>query len=128
MMGLNEKDLIEGVKPSDLDFVECSEDWSHRGTPQWVCTALLPKDTKKPGMRADLEGLTSEDRMWSQTDDGACFVLSDDEGPDPSKQWFFCSEPADDAAMVCELVPEWMGSAPDGGHAVWLCSTAKDSD
>ena len=43
MMGVAEKDLVTGVKPDDLNIVECSEDWSHTGTPQWTCTAELPK-------------------------------------------------------------------------------------
>ena len=60
----------------------------------------------------------------------ACYVADEIDGmkPDPSRQWFFCSDPSDDENMMCELVPEWMGSAPDGGHAVWLCSTPKVSD
>uniref|UniRef100_A0A7S3AZI6 Uncharacterized protein n=1 Tax=Haptolina ericina TaxID=156174 RepID=A0A7S3AZI6_9EUKA len=84
-----------------------------------------------PGDVADLSNL--DERMWSQarwattatTDDGACYIVAEEDEPDPSKQWFFCSDPADDESMQCELVPEWMGSSPDGGHAVWLCSTPK---
>merc|ERR1719305_1575647 len=38
-MGLDVKDLIQGIKPDDLDLIECSEEWSHNGTPQWVCKA-----------------------------------------------------------------------------------------
>ena len=93
----------------------------------------------------------------SLTDDGACFIVQvrygdrtppaaisptssscccrrafpmwqEDEAPDPSKQWFFCSDPSDDENMVCELVPEWMGEAPDGGHAVWMCSAPKPAE
>ena len=52
----------------------------------------------------------------------------DDESPDPERDWFFCSDPSDDESMVCELVPEWMGTAPSGDHAVWLCSTPKVSE
>jgi len=36
-MGLEMKDLKKGAKPADLELIECSEDWSHNGTPQWVC-------------------------------------------------------------------------------------------
>ena len=43
MMGVNTEDLVTGVKPDDLDIIECAEDWSHNGTPQWVCKAELPK-------------------------------------------------------------------------------------
>mmetsp|Transcript_46114 Transcript_46114/g.151025 ORF Transcript_46114/g.151025 Transcript_46114/m.151025 type:complete len:131 (+) Transcript_46114:38-430(+) len=87
-----------------------------------------------PGERADLgeDGLAGA--QWSRakwateretTDDGACYIVEDKDAPDPSKQWFFCSDPAEDDSMQCELVPEWMGTAPDGGHAVWLCSKPK---
>ena len=38
-MGIEQKDLVRGVKPDDLELVECSEEWSHNGTPQWVCKA-----------------------------------------------------------------------------------------
>ena len=84
---------------------------------------------QEPGSKVDMEAIGWEERTWSKrtdattTDDGACFIVPEDESPDPAKQWFFCSEPSDDPAMQCELVPEWMGSAPDGGHAVWMCST-----
>ena len=83
---------------------------------------------QEPGTRVDLDAIGWEDRTWAKradiTDDGACFIVPDDEAPDPSLQWFFCSEPSDDETMQCELVPEWVGSAPDGGHAVWMCSKA----
>lgn len=80
---------------------------------------------QQPGSEVDPKAIGWEQRTWAKTDDGACFILTDDEGPDPEKQWFFCSDPADDDAMECELVPEWMGTAPDGGHAVWMCSREK---
>ena len=38
-LGLNEKDLVTGVKPEDLELIECAEEWSHTGTPQWACIA-----------------------------------------------------------------------------------------
>ena len=85
---------------------------------------------QEPGSKVDMEAIGWEERTWAKrtnpetTDDGACFIVPDDESPDPTKQWFFCSEPSDDADMQCELVPEWMGSAPDGGHAVWMCSSS----
>ena len=127
MMGLDEKDLVEGVKPDDLSLIECAETWSHNGTPQWACTVA-----EKPGSEVDLDAIKWQDRTWAKrdanmplTDDGACFIISEEECPDPNKQWYFCSDPSDDDGMVCELVPEWMGSAPDGGHAVWLCSREK---
>lgn len=86
----------------------------------------------RPGDVADVSEL---DKTWSRakwaskatTDDGACYVVDDEEAPDPTKSWFFCSDPAEDDKMECTLVPEWMGAAPDGGHAVWLCSTPKVS-
>ena len=85
-----------------------------------------------PGSPVDLEAIGWEERSWRKrdseaplTDDGACFIVSDDEAPDPSKQWFFCNDPSDDDGVECELVPEWMGEAPGGGHAVWMCSADK---
>ena len=35
MLGIDEKELTSGPKPDDLELVECHEDWSHTGTPQW---------------------------------------------------------------------------------------------
>ena len=71
----------------------------------------------QPGDIADPQEFDDETK-WSQakwaasptTDDGACYIISEDEAPDPNKQWFFCSDPAEDDSMTCELVPEW--SAP----------------
>ena len=87
---------------------------------------------QEPGSKVDMEAIGWEERTWKKrnpdaevTTDGACFIVADEEAPDPSKQWFFCSDPSDDEGMVCELVPEWMGSSPDGGHAVWMCSMDK---
>jgi len=94
----------------------------------------------QPGEVADLEAEGWDDTKWSQakwaqtqdaptTDDGACYIVSEESAPDPSKQWFFCSDPSEDEGMQCELVPEWMGQAPENdsstGHAVWLCSSPK---
>jgi len=88
---------------------------------------------QEPGTEVDLEAIGWEERTWAKrvnadtTDDGACFIVPEDEAPDPSLQWFFCSSPSEDDTMQCELVPEWMGSAPDGGHEVWMCSKAPPS-
>ena len=38
MLGIDEKELTSGPKPDDLELVECHEDWSHTGTPQWTPT------------------------------------------------------------------------------------------
>ena len=106
MMGLETKDLITGEKPKDEDLIECAEEWSHTGTPQWAC--LVKKG--EPGSEADLESIGWDARTWSKrsdtevSDDGACFIVSDEESPDPSKQWFFCSDPSDDEDMACEYV------------------------
>ena len=43
MLGLDEKDLVSGPKPDDLELVECHEDWSHTGTPQWACSEDGPR-------------------------------------------------------------------------------------
>ena len=91
----------------------------------------------EPGTEVDPETIGWEERQWKKrkdtpvTDDGACFVISEEEAPEyaargqpcrgtasiqrvtfpvlahvrnPSKQWFFCSDPADDEAIECELV------------------------
>lgn len=70
---------------------------------------------QETGTKVDPESIGWEDRKWRKrdpdapvTDDGACFIVSEDEAPDPSKQWFFCSDPSEDESMACELVPEWM--------------------
>ena len=63
---------------------------------------------------------TDEEQTWR--------IVGDDEAPDPTRDWFYCDDPAlDDDEMVCELVPEWMGTSPSGDHAVWLCSKPKPS-
>lgn len=82
---------------------------------------------KQPGTRAKLEDYSDFKFAKQQTtSDGACFIVSDDESPDPTRSWFYCDDPAlEDEDMVCELVPEWMGSSPSGDHAVWLCSKPK---
>lgn len=36
-LGLDETALKRGAKPDDLNLVECAEEWSHTGTPEWVC-------------------------------------------------------------------------------------------
>ena len=73
---------------------------------------------REPGTQVDLESIGWEERTWFKrdpdaplTEDGACFIVSDEESPDPEKQWFFCSDPSDDENMTCELVPEWMSAA-----------------
>ena len=74
---------------------------------------------REPGTQVDLESIAwIEERTWFKrdpdaplTEDGACFIVSDEESPDPEKQWFFCSDPSDDENMTCELVPEWMSAA-----------------
>ena len=101
--------------------------YSHR------CVQLTPRPVimQEAGSPVDVEAIGWAERTWKKrvdtqvTDDGACFVVDDKEAPDPSKSWFFCSDPADDDDLQCELVPEWMGEAPNGGHAVWMCSMDK---
>ena len=44
MLGLDEKELVSGPKPDDLELVECHEDWSHTGTPQWACSEDGPRE------------------------------------------------------------------------------------
>jgi len=52
-----------------------------------------------------------------------CYMISD-LAPDASKEWFFCSSPAEDPAMTCEAMPSYMGTLPDGS-TVYICSIAK---
>ena len=91
-------------------------------------------DKKAPGSKAnigDYKNYQFAKRADGKltTDDGACFIVPEDETPDfadLSRDWFYCNDPADDDDdMVCELVPEWMGTSPSGDHAVWLCSKPK---
>jgi hypothetical protein len=44
MLGIDEKELTSGPKPDDLELVECHEDWSHTGTPQWACSEDGPRE------------------------------------------------------------------------------------
>lgn len=62
-MGLDMRDLVSGHKPEDLDLVECSEEWSYNGTPQWVCKEDAPSasDTAEEG--CELIGETA-DELW----------------------------------------------------------------
>ena len=32
---------MPGPKPDDLDLMSCFEEWSHNGTPEWVCSEEL---------------------------------------------------------------------------------------
>ena len=81
----------------------------------------------QPGQEANIEDY--KDYQFSKkqtTDDGACFIVEDAEAPDASRSWFYCDDPKmEEEDMVCELVPEWMGTSPSGDHAVWLCSKPK---
>ena len=91
-------------------------------------TAAVATNAQQPGATVDMEAIGWEERTWSKSevnDDGSCFIVSEKESPDPTRDWFFCNDPSDDADVMCELVPEWMGTAPDGGHAVWMCSKEK---
>jgi len=65
-MGLELKDLKVGPKPDDLELVECAEDWSHSGTPQWVCKEEA-QEIKEDGCEMIAE---TADEMWFKcTDD-----------------------------------------------------------
>tara|TARA_B110001452_G_scaffold237271_1_gene217025 strand:+ start:1619 stop:2161 length:543 start_codon:yes stop_codon:yes gene_type:complete len=47
-LGLEETALKKGAKPDDLELVECAEDWSHNGTPEWVCRAQEEAGVVRP--------------------------------------------------------------------------------
>ena len=60
MMGLDMKDMQKGPKPDDLELIECTEDWSHTGTPQWVCSEAK----EEPGdVGCEMIGETA-DEVW----------------------------------------------------------------
>jgi hypothetical protein len=83
----------------------------------------------KPGTPANLDDYKEYQFAKKQTtDDGSCFIVDDSDAPDAARSWFYCDDPnMEDEDMVCELVPEWMGTSPSGDHAVWLCSKPKPS-
>ena len=56
----------------------------------------------------------------------ACYIVDSAKAPDADKQYFICDDPPFHSGMECELIPEWMGSAPSGGHAVFMCSAPID--
>ena len=88
---------------------------------------LAASNKGKPGQEANIEDYKDYEFAKKQTtDDGSCFIVDDKEAPDASRSWFHCDDPnMEDEDMMCELVPEWMGTSPSGDHAVWLCSKAK---
>ena len=43
---------------------------------------------QQPGSEVDPASIDWDKRTWSKTDDGACFMVAEDESPDPSKQWY----------------------------------------
>jgi len=63
-MGLDMKDLKKGPKPDNLDLIECSEEWSHTGTPQWACKA---EESDEP---CELIGETADEMWFACKDDG----------------------------------------------------------
>lgn len=72
-MGLEVKDLQTGVKPDDLELIECSEEWSHNGVPQWAC-----KEEKE------------------KIDEDGCEMV----GETADEVWFACSEASKEGARV----------------------------
>jgi len=66
-MGLDLRDLVSGHKPEDLNLIECAEEWSHTGTPQWVC---------------------KEEPVKVQSEDEGCELI----GETPNELWFACSD------------------------------------
>jgi len=55
---------------------------------------------------------------------GECYLIDDNDVPDPTKDYFFCPEPLKDAKMTCEEMPEWLATLPDGS-AVYMCTVPK---
>jgi hypothetical protein len=79
-MGLDMRELVSGHKPEDLNLVECSEEWSHNGTPQWVCK----EDTPPPSASAD-------------ADEEGCELI----GETDDELWFTCSEGGASPGVDC---------------------------
>ena len=65
-MGLDESDLVSGPKPDDLDLMTCFEDWSHNGTPEWVCSEELQSKTSGKKFRP-LSSLLNRGRREAKT-------------------------------------------------------------
>ena len=57
-----------------------------------------------------------------------CYMIDESDGyahvPDPSKQYYFCPSPNTDVSMICDEMPEWMGTMPDG-TSVFICTKPK---
>ena len=66
-LGLEMKDLKTGAKPDDLNLIECSEEWSHTGTPQWVCKEGKEEDDEELEP-CELVGET-KDELWFTCDE-----------------------------------------------------------
>ena len=112
MMGLDLKYLKTGPKPDDLDLIECAEEWSHTGTPQWACTAEPPVARGGP-------------------EDDACYLVDTDEGTkyvctsDPTElAWMLGVDakdlktgPKPDDLDLIECAEEWSHT----GTPQWVC-------
>ena len=48
LLGVEENELQMGPKPEDLNLVECHEEWSHTGTPQWACREEAEASEEQP--------------------------------------------------------------------------------
>lgn len=103
-LGLEMKDLKSGPKPDDLNLVECSEEWSHTGTPQWVCKEEEPSE-----------------------DDGGCELI----GETADEVWFACNDPVEDGSGVECAEEEFgvgggIGILPQDGQV--LCKQEKPKE
>lgn len=80
-MGLEMEELKAGPKPDDLELIECSEEWSHTGTPQWVCKEGKEGKEEAKGEEAQGEECTiigeSSDEIWFSCNEGAAPQSSD---------------------------------------------------
>jgi len=68
-MGVDKKDLIVGPKPDDLELIECAEDWSHSGTPQWVCREGKEEVEEVEEEGCEMIGETADEVWFKCTDD-----------------------------------------------------------
>jgi len=105
-LGIDVKDMVTGAKPDDLDLIECAEEWSHTGTPQWVC-----KEGKEE----------VEPKAAAADADEACEIIGETE----DDVWFACHDGGvDNDAVDCSEDPQdGMGILPREGDV--LCKQAK---
>ena len=95
-MGIDMKDMMTGAKPEDLNLVECAEEWSHTGTPQWVCREESPPQANGRAASA------------AAGDDEGCEII----GETRDEVWFACADDADKGDVECSEEDFGVGGGP----------------